>query len=644
MANAVAHGISAFEGFHWHIEPDYRDLLLGPDGCRLAEWLSAGLAHGVKKAMHRTVYRIELPNGGFYVKHYPVHDAAGRLRTFLRPSKALGEFRKAREVARRGIATFTPVAVGERGGECILISRTLENAVPLDTFLLHDLPAMERTAQSEMRKRVAKSLARFVARLHAVGIRHDDFHPGNLLIRNTDSEPEFFLIDLHAVRFRSVLSWSACRDNLAMLNNWFAVRAQRTDRLRFWNAYCQAQNVGVEQGTSALGTAIFRAGEARRIEEQAWQSIGEIWQARDRRCLANNRYYAVLSPRPGTPGRGVGGEGPEAAQDGLLPPRGVLPLAPGPSPRNTGARGEAVGHAVAGLDADLVRTLLADPEEPFRRPGIRILKNSRSSSVIEFVLPSPLGGEGPGVRGARLSNAGPLTPNPSPPRGEGSEGKSRRLIYKRFSIVSAFEPVLNRLRRSKALRSWYFGQCLHDRFLPTPRPLLVVHRRRFGLNHEGYLLTEKVEDAVHLHDFLASIAQLPKPAQRDLICDCIEQTARMIREMHRHNFSHRDLKACNILVQRPSEGGRIKVWLIDLVGVEKHGKLPWRRRIRDLARLHASFHDCAQIRNGDKLRFLRIYLQCGLFGSRNWKLVWQLLHKATLAKIARNRRIGRPLA
>ena len=44
------------------------------------------------------------------------------------------------------------------------------------------------------------------------------------------------------------------------------------------------------------------------------------------------------------------------------------------------------------------------------------LKNS--ANLTDF-LPSPLGGEGLGVRGSDLGRDSPLTPGPSPPRGEG---------------------------------------------------------------------------------------------------------------------------------------------------------------------------------------------------------------------------------
>ena len=51
-------------------------------------------------------------------------------------------------------------------------------------------------------------------------------------------------------------------------------------------------------------------------------------------------------------------------------------------------RGAAVrGHAAMDMDRAVLAPLLADPDEPFHRPGVVVLKDSPSSTVIEFDLP-----------------------------------------------------------------------------------------------------------------------------------------------------------------------------------------------------------------------------------------------------------------
>jgi hypothetical protein len=66
--------------------------------------------------------------------------------------------------------------------------------------------------------------------------------------------------------------------------------------------------------------------------------------------------------------------------------------------------------------------------------------------------------------------------------------------------------------------------------------------------------------------------------------------------------------------------------------------------VQNLARLHASFAQSAPLTRTDKLRFLRVYLQWGLFGRSRWKRWWAEVEAATRAKVARNLRNGRPLA
>jgi hypothetical protein len=85
------------------------------------------------------------------------------------------------------------------------------------------------------------------------------------------------------------------------------------------------------------------------------------------------------------------------------------------------------------------------------------------------------------------------------------------------------------------------------------------------------------------------------------------------------------------------------VWLIDLSGMTMPRRLTMARKVQNLARLHASFVHHPLVTRTDKLRFLRVYLQWGLFGRAGWKEWWKAIEKATEAKIQHNARTGRPL-
>jgi tRNA A-37 threonylcarbamoyl transferase component Bud32 len=582
----------------WCVTPLLRDALLGPAGLRLDEWLQSGQASVVKQGPHRVVYRVELGRDVVYIKHNLLPDARAWLRQLVRPSKARMEYDRAVAMAARGVPTVEPLAIGERraalgAGDSYLVTRSLDDTQTLNSFLALTVVPMPPRRRARVRQGLARALGRLLARLHDAGVRHDDFHAANILVRlDAHDEPDLFLIDPSAVHvLRGPLDWPASFNNLVTFTRWFVPRVSRADRLRFWRAYFEARGLGTWPDSIRGPREHFVL--ARALEQRAFTSTLEFWRRRDPRCLASNRYFRRLR-------------------------------APG-----------VVGHAVTDLDRAAVARLLADPDAPFRAPGVRLLKDSPSSTVAELELPTATG--------------------------------TCRVIYKRFRVTRWSDPWTALVRRAPALRSWQLGHAFRDRCLPTARPLLVLHRVRHGLKREGYLLTEKIEDALDLHGFLAQLAELPPPERRAQRQWCIDAVARVVRQLHRCRLSHRDLKAANLLLTGrigddispyrplPPSSPRMplssllplpasRVWLIDLVGVRQHTRLSRSRRVQNLARLNASFCQSHALTRTDRLRFLRAYLLWNLHGRGAWKRWWRAIAVATDKKAARNARSGRILA
>jgi tRNA A-37 threonylcarbamoyl transferase component Bud32 len=258
---------------------------------------------------------------------------------------------------------------------------------------------------------------------------------------------------------------------------------------------------------------------------------------------------------------------------------------------------------------DMPRTLLErlgrDPEAPLRGAQ-RILKHSRSSTVA--VVDLDLG-------------QGMVT-----------------CAYKKFAWTKWRLPALHLVRATPVLRSWVNGHRMVECGLPTPRPLAVIERRTLGFVREGYLIAPLLRGAVDLHAWLEARSG-EAHAHR---CELLEKLARLVRRLHDCGLSHRDLKAANVLVTE--EAGALALHFVDLVGVERHPQFTPRRRVRDLARLHASASRHPEITRTDKLRFLRVYLQWGLRGNRGWKTWWRAVVQATEHKLAKNRQRGRPIS
>jgi tRNA A-37 threonylcarbamoyl transferase component Bud32 len=581
-------------GMSWQVHPELLDhesgVLFGPHGLPLAEWLAAGQARLVKRGADRTVYRVFLPGIDCHLKQYCSSNARARLRDWLRPCKARIEFRHSLALAERGLPTLEVLAMGEteRGRQptcSYLVTRTMPDGVPLGAFLESTCRAWPADRQTRLRQRLADVLGELLARMHDAGVSHHDLHPGNFLLRlGPEDVPELFLIDLHAVRLGRPLDWRAARKDLVLLNRWFSLRAERSDRLRFWRAYRRIRGPQPDPV---------------RLEKLTLVSNLRFWERQDRNCVGNGRYFRRVR------------------------------------------RGGVAGHAVADLPAEVLDELLADPDAPFHRPDRVVLKESRSSAVVEFDLPGPDG--------------------------------ARRVVYKRFAVTQWSDPWTALVRPTPALRSYVLGHGLRLRCLPTPRPLGVWHRHRHGLPREGYLLTEKVHGAHDLTAYVRDLGAQPAAQRHAQLRRLIGQVAALVRDLHHRRLSHRDLKAPNLLVapapswEGPSSGEGLaaaergarwmfvsrsvgfsgedapQVWFIDLVGVRRHGKLRRSRRVQNLARLHASFCNQPGLTRTDKLRFLSVYLRWGLRGRIGWKRWWRQIEEATREKVWRNLRNDRPL-
>ena len=547
-------------GWTWHVEPG-AESILGPEGLDLAAWERDGRGEVVKQNLQRTITRVRLPGGTVFVKRCRANTPRALAREILRPPKARLEFENALLLRSRGLSTVEPLAwgapTGPWPGESVLVTREQAGAIPFVDYLERILPTLSPTAGRPVRRQIARGFALFMAQLHDAGVAHPDPHPGNVLVELSPTRPpRFFLMDLHAVRIGQPLSWAEARDNLTLLNRYFQVRGTRADRLRFWRSYVAARGP-----TTAREANQF----ARDVEDATTVSNNRFWAGRTGRYLGNNRDSRKV-------------RGPEAC-----------------------------GYAVRDLPADVVAGWLADPDAAIRQPGVRIVKDSRTSTVA--VVPV---GTGPG----RIE-----------------------VIYKRFNLRSPYGVFKNLVRRSPALRSWLLGNGARDRGIPTARVLAVFHRRSFGISTTGYAVFEQVPGAIGLPEAVAGLEHY-RPADRRRILACwADRLGRTLRTMHDREMAHRDLKAPNILMAgaatNPFTASPV---LIDLVGAEAGRPVSDAARIRDLARLAASFLNQPLVGRGDHLRLLRAYL-----GRGDWKSWWQRVARVTRAKAGRNARAGRPL-
>jgi tRNA A-37 threonylcarbamoyl transferase component Bud32 len=334
----------------WQVLADWAPTLLGPDGLRLKEWRARGEARVVKHGPHRTVYAVELADRAFHVKHYRCTRFTDVARHLVRASSARREWRKAIEVAGRGILTVRPIACQEEihGGivsDSYFVSETLPGVCSLEQYAVERLPELPGGEIGRARRLIIEGLARFVAKVHLAGIYHNDFHSGNVLLRPNDFEAgelpaadpsTFYLIDLPGVRFSGPLGWPASRRNLIVLNSAWWERTSKAERWRFWRTYLDQRP---DFGASLTRTAV------RQLEAHSRSYSRREHRVRDKRALRDNRDYLAIR------------------------------------------QGSARAHSVRDLARAELIHLLDDPDALLTRNLSRPVKLERGSLIVQAELP-----------------------------------------------------------------------------------------------------------------------------------------------------------------------------------------------------------------------------------------------------------------
>ena len=131
------------------------------------------------------------------------------------------------------------------------------------------------------KRRALTALAHFVKDLHRKGVVHQDFHWGNILVKQEEGKTiHFYLMDLHRIKVKVRLTDKERIHNLASLNTAFVFTWSKTARWRFLKAYV-AGDARLEQQSRHF---------ARRIEALTLKLVQKQWRKRDKRYVQENKY------------------------------------------------------------------------------------------------------------------------------------------------------------------------------------------------------------------------------------------------------------------------------------------------------------------------------------------------------------------
>lgn len=179
-----------------------------------------------------------------------------------------------------------------------------------------------------------------------------------------------------------------------------------------------------------------------------------------------------------------------------------------------------------------------------------------------------------------------------------------QVVLKRPVKHHLHKKLLDRLKPSKALRSWNGAVELARRGISTAEPLAWFEERPVQDLTRNCYVCNRVTDAIPASRALASIKR-GKPALDIEPDELYRQLARFICDMHDRGVYFRDLSGGNILIQRSSDSLHFN--LIDTGRLTLYsGRVPQSKRLEDLTRI------CHKLDDAGRERFARIYFEyCG---------------------------------
>jgi len=275
---------------------------------------------------------------------------------------------------------------------------------------------------------------------------------------------------------------------------------------------------------------------------------------------------------------------------------------------------------------------------PFR--GVARRTEAGEAAVELFRGGDPLEGRALVVKDSRSSKAGVVDIGGPQPR---------RFFVKRRNPRGGLKRLFAPLRRSRAMKGFFFGAAFENRSLPSPRAYAALEGPHPDGGRASWLVLEHLEGAAHLGELMpgeaAHLGELMPGEAADLgemmageaaglgemmageaagpgrgepvanlsglldsqRSEFLSRLARMLRRLHWCGFSLRDLKSSNVLLFE--RGGRLDFAFSDLDAARLYrGRCPERRAMQNLARLYFDAARLGGVSRREALFFLDEYL------------------------------------
>ena len=174
-----------------------------------------------------------------YFKEFLSRTPFEGIKSFFRGSRCHRAIIKGDMLRQRGFYSPVVYCWGRRGNRHFMISEGID-ALGLGDHINKFWQQPLSGAEILTKRRLLRELGNKIGELHKSGICHGDLRANNILVQKSEGDIVFYFLDNERNAFFSEIPERLIRKNLVQLNMMQSPHVSRQDRLRLFEAYCQA--------------------------------------------------------------------------------------------------------------------------------------------------------------------------------------------------------------------------------------------------------------------------------------------------------------------------------------------------------------------------------------------------------------------
>jgi len=174
-----------------------------------------------------------------YYKEFLSRSPFEGIKNLLRGSRCQRAIVKGKMLRQRGFHSPVVYCWGKKGNRHFMISEGVD-ALGLGDYIRKHWQRPLSGAEISAKRRFIKKFGKIIGELHKNGICHGDLRVNNILVKKSQDDLIFYFVDNERNGLFTKIPSRLIRKNLVQINMMQSPHISRQDRLRFFQAYCEA--------------------------------------------------------------------------------------------------------------------------------------------------------------------------------------------------------------------------------------------------------------------------------------------------------------------------------------------------------------------------------------------------------------------